>query len=59
MIKMDASLSIGKLLYSAPSSFSLVLHMGLVNREILSASESANDVPSYKLYTARQTDMIT
>jgi hypothetical protein len=58
------SLSLGRLLCSAPSSSALVLHMGLVLVEKnrlpwCRASESAvSDVPSYKRYAARQSDTI-
>ncbi len=60
------SVGLGTLLYRAPSSTAMVLHMGLVQQRlsamasgkwVCQASESASDVPSCEYYTARQTDM--
>ncbi len=57
--QLDASLSLGRLLYSAPLSL-WYSTWAWFSREVMSAmaSESANDVRSCECYTARQNDMI-
>jgi len=46
--KLDATLSLGRLLYIAPDSTSFILHLGIEENPLpwCRASESANDVPS-------------